>query len=249
MNLYKIFFILLIFCGCYKESDYEIDSDKSKDLFQVNISRTNVIADNFSTVQLTVVFDKSVDSIKALTKFKTTSGIFVESNSTNYIAIPKYNYDSSKLISTVTLRSPLTIDNTIVSIQVAGFTKSISVKFNRSYPEFIMLSANTLSLRPKNNEDGEVIFTNKIFKTFGFPSIGTKVDLYVVDSTYQPIGCFRTYVNETDANGNTTYTFVLGDSVANGLNYLGKLYAISKVQSNENPIEFKRDTLILFSTK
>ena len=70
----------------------------------------------------------------------------------------------------------------------------------------------------------------------GFPSISTLVDLDVLDSAFHAIGSFRTYSNKTDASGNTTYTYVLGDSLANGSNYTGKLYAISKVQTNENPI-------------
>lgn len=205
MKLQFAIFCFILFSGCYKESDYLIDSDKSKDLFQVSVDKSILLADSYSTSQITVVFDNSVDSTKASTLFKTTAGTFVESNSAIYTVMPKYNYDSSKLISTVKLKSPLTVDNATVSIQVAGFAKSITVKFNKSYPEYLTLSANTLALKPKNNQEGEVVLTNKIFKTLGFPSINNLVDLDVLDSAFHPIGSFRTYSNNTDANGNTIY--------------------------------------------
>lgn len=242
-------FCLILFCSCYNESDYQIDSDKSKDLFKVSVDKNTLLADSFSTAQITVIFDNSVDSTKSSTLFKTTLGTFVESNSNSFTTTPKYNYDTSKLISTVKLKSPLTVDSAIVSIQVAGFSKSITIKFNKSYPEFITLSANTLAVKPKNNQEGEVIFTNKISKTIGFSNVNTLVDLGVFDSAFHAIGSFRTYSNKTDASGITTYTYVLGDSLANGYNYEGKLYAISKVRTNENPIIFKSDTVIFISSK
>jgi hypothetical protein len=70
----------------------------------------------------------------------------------------------------------------------------------------------------------------------------------VYDSTFHEIGDFRYYSNKSNANGITTYIYVLGDSVANNRNYIGKLYAISKVQEDENPLEFKRDTVNLISS-
>lgn len=249
MKLLLVIIIIAFISGCYKESDYQIGSDKSVNLFQVSADKSIILADNISTVQLTVVFDNSVDLTKAITSFNTTLGTFIESNSTSYTVSPKYNYDSSKLISTVNLKSPITVDSAIISIQVAGYTKSISIKFNKSYPEFLILSANTLAVKPKNNQEGEVIFTNKILKSTGFPSLNSLVDLYVLDSAFHTIGSFRTYSNKSDSNGNTTYIYVLGDSLANGSNYTGKLYAISTVQTNENPIIFKMDTLILISYK
>ncbi len=240
--------ILVLFCGCYKESDYQIDSAKTKELFDVKVDTSFMLADNHSTIQLTVTFNNSVDSTKALTTFKTSLGTFIESNSNNYTVTPKYNFDSLKLISIVKLKSPLTAGRALITVQVAGFTKSIPIIFLNSYPEFLKLSANTLAVKPRNNKEGEVDFTNKIFKTKGFPSINTLVDLEVFDSTFKKIGKFRTYSNKTDESGNTTYTYVLGDSLANGYNYIGKLYAISRVQTTENSIIFKRDTVIFISS-
>jgi hypothetical protein len=241
--------ISILLLGCYKESYYKIDSDKSKNLFQVFIDKNSLPADSFSTAQITVIFDNSVDSTKATTVFTTNIGAFVESNSKTYKTTPTYNYDSSKIMSTVKIRSPLAVDSGQIKIQVAGYTKSILVKFNRSFPDLTILSSSTLAIKPKNNQEGEISFSNRISRNIGFPSVGTVVDLEVFDSSYRNIGTFRNYSNKSDGHGTTSYVFVLGDSIANGSNYQGKLYAVSKVQTSDNPLQLKKDTVVFISTK
>ena len=249
MRSITIFFLaaILLF-GCYKEEDYAIGSNKSGNLFGVAPSKPSILADAFSTSQILVSFDKSVDSLKAATTFKTTAGVFQESGTNTFTVTPKYNYDSLKLIATARLRSSQNIDSAIVSVSVAGFTKSEVVYFTNSYPEISELTASTLAIKPKNNSDGEVQFTNKISKTNGLPSLNNIVDLGVFDTLFHAIGSFRIYSNKSDASGTTNYAYVLGDSVANGRNYTGKLFAISKTQKDQNPNNLIRDTVILISS-
>jgi hypothetical protein len=91
-----IFFVLVFFIGCYNESDYSIDNEKNKSSFVVKVDNNAILADSFSFAQITVLFDKSIDTIKALTTFKTTLGTFIESNSMIYSTKPKYNFDFLK---------------------------------------------------------------------------------------------------------------------------------------------------------
>lgn len=249
----KSVFILLVATiltmGCYKEKNYNVDSKNSSNLFGVSVSKVSIPADATSTTQITVSFDKSVDSLKAATIFKTTTGIFTESGSNTLTASPKYNYDSAKLIISVKLKSPQNVDSATVSVTVGGFTKSITIQFIRAYPEMSKLTANTLVIKPKNNSEGEVQFTNKISKTTGLPSLDNIVDMFVHDTLNNTIGSFRVYSNKSDASGATNYIYVLGDSVMNGRNYTGKLFAISKTQIDQSAFSFKMDTVILISSK
>lgn len=240
--------ILLFITGCYRENDYDRDSNKSESLFAVSVSKLSIPADATSITQFFVSFDKSADSLKGQTLFKTSAGVFVESGGSTYTVIPKYNYDSAKLIASVKLRSTQKVDSAIVVVEVAGFTKTVIVRFIEALPETTELTANTLSIKPKNNAEGEAVFTNKINRIIGLPSLNTTVDMEVKDTLFAPIGSFRIYSNKSDASGLTNYTYVLGDSVANGRKYIGKLYAISRAPLSLSPVIFTRDTLILVST-
>jgi len=247
-SIFILFVTTILFFSCYKEKDYDVDSNKSDNLFYVNTSKSSILADALSTTQIIVSFDKSVDSLKAATTFKTTAGVFQESGNSVFTITPTYNYDSSKLIATVKLNSSQNVDSAIVSVSVAGFTKSVIVQFTKSYPEVSKLTANTLSIKPKNNGDGEVQFTDKISKSIGLPSLNNNVDMKVYDTLYNPIGSFRVYSNKSDVSGITNYTYVLGDSVANGRYYTGKLFAISTTQRDQSTANLIRDTVILISS-
>jgi hypothetical protein len=246
---YLVIILVLVIMGCYREEDYKPGSDQSKVLFEVRADRKILPADSFNTVQLTIFFDDDVDSSRAAATIKTTLGLFVESNTSTYNVTPKYNYDSAKLLATARLKSPSKAESAVVTVTVAGFSKSLPIDFSRSYPEFSELSANTLSVKPKNNAEGEVVFTNRITRTQGIPSQGNTVELEVYDTLFNPIGSFRTYSNKSDPNGITAYTYMLGDSIANGSHYVGKLFAISRAQISNNPADVIRDTVILISTK
>lgn len=246
--LFIALFAVLLMLGCYKEKDYNVDSKYSANLFNMSISKPTIMADAASTIQLNISFDNSVDSLKATTTFKTTAGVFVESGSNAYTVTPKYNYDSAKLIISIKLKSSQSVDSAIVSVTVAGFTKSIIIEFTRSYPEASKLTGVTLAVKPKNNVDGEVQFSNKISKVLGLPSLDNIVDMAVYDTLFNPIGSFKMYSNRSDASGTTSYIYVLGDSVMNGRNYTGRLYAISKTQTDQSALNFKRDTVILISS-
>lgn len=247
----RIYFSLVavIMLGCYKEKDYVLGSDESGGLFQLQVTTTTLPADSASTALISVVFDPSVDTARAIASFKTTLGTFIESGNQSYSVTAKYNYDSARLMATAHLKTSTTVGDASVTVTVGSFSKTATIHFIRSYPEFSELSASSLSLSPKNGGAGEVIFTNKISRGVGFPSQGSIVDLGVYDSLFKSIGSFRTYANRPDVNGLTSYTYVLGDSVANGNNYTGRLYAISRVQKTETTTDVLRDTVIIISSK
>jgi hypothetical protein len=243
-----IVFGVLLMVGCYREEDYKPGADQSKELFEVRINPTTLPADSFSTAQHTTLFDEDIDTTKARATLQTTLGTFVESNAATYVVTPRYHYDSARLLAMAQLRSPSKVGVAVVTVTVGSFSKTVPVTYTRAYPEFSELSANTLSVKPRNNAEGEVVFTNRIIRTQGVPSQGNTVELNVYDTLFRPIGRFRTYSNKSDPSGLTSYTYVLGDSTANGSYYTGKLFAISRAQISDNPADVKRDTVILIST-
>ena len=239
---YTLFTILLL-AGCYREDDYAFRNIDVKALFTITAQTQTVLADEFSTIKITVAFPEEVDTAISKVTFTTTAGSFTNSMQTVSVT-PSFNVDSNRMIAVAYLRSAQKKGEAKVTANAAGFSKELIIVFTQSFPDKITLTASRLNIQPANGQKGEVIFIGELFKTTGTTSIGSVVDVHVFDSSYKrEIGFFKDYKNLSDSSGNTFFTYVLGDSTANGFYYYGKLHAIA---TTENQL---RDTVSFFSTK
>jgi len=238
MKRTTIFFILLclVQAACYKNSNYNESNLAGYDTTaQMFIDTTSLLADSFHIAHVYVKLPYDADSTKTLVTYRTDLGIFVESGTQTVQIQAKQNIDSVKRIAFATLKSGTKTGIAHIQINLYTQYKILLDTFTNAYPQYMQLSANTLSVNPANDATGEVSFTCRLFRYQGSPSQLNPVTMSVLDfSSTTPLGQFRVYNNLSDPTGTTQFTWVLGDTLINGgsTNYVGVLHAIAKVASD-----------------
>ena len=249
VNRYPILAFLLICSllqGCYKESNYDPSKISQYDTTIHLFSDYAMIpADSVSVDRVIVELPWDADSNKSTVLVRTDLGTFVESGNQSVTITAKQNGDSAKRIGIATLKSGSVVGRAHIQCVFSLLTMYLSDSFSIAYPDFLNLSASSLSVKPADSTKGEVTFTCKLYKQSGIPSQRNNVTMVVKDSSFNVIGSFRVYNNLSDNTGTTQYTYVLGDSLLDGVNYYGLLYAIASCPKNGGGLA--SDTLKLIS--
>lgn len=248
---------IVILNGCIKDKDYEYPNVYNNVLKSLNFdfSQDSLPADGSSKSVITIKVspDNKVDSINisaiGLT-IATSNGTFAENNSQLINVVPSYKLDTlsnTKLLTTnITLVSSTKSGPANLTIKYGGVETSKSINLYYVYPEKIKISASSFLVSPDfNNEDTLLV---QLSATTGLPSLGTPLNLHVYDSSYiHPLGIFKSAPNKTNAQGNGSFIFVLGDSaVNNNVVYQGTLHVIGSTAGNAGSLS---DTLNIFSRK
>jgi hypothetical protein len=249
-NLIFLFIILgfLMTEGCYHESDFSPQNVANADTgLQVSLQPAAIPADSFSTARIVIELPYNADTTKASATIRTDLGIFLESGTNSVIVTAKSNIDSSKKIAIATLRGGTVPGTAHLGVYFYSSTQFPTVQLYNAYPRSMIMSASTLNVKPANDATGEVSFTCKLFRDSGSVSQRNIVNMQVVDSNSQPLGQFRVYNDLSDNTGSTQFTFVLCDSLVNGINYYGRMLAISST-AIDSLGHLKYDSLYLYST-
>jgi hypothetical protein len=232
--LFAAFLVNMLLAGCYKDSTYNTANLSGYDTtVHILLDYSSIPADSFSITRVLVELPYNADSTKASVSFKTDLGYFVETGLQTAQITATQNIDSVKRIAIATLHSGTLTG--IAHLQVTSYTqvKMLTDTFVNAYPDYIQFSASTLALQPSNGAAGTVSFTCQLFKLQGWPSQLNIVTVNVYDTSYaHTYGSFSVYDNRSNLSGNTMFTYVLGDSVVDGLNYTGILHAVSTVASD-----------------
>jgi hypothetical protein len=243
--------LLLFVGGCYKDKNYDVSNLSASDVtVQMYQDSVELPADSFSVSRILVDLPYNADttSAKTLVSYRTDLGFFVETGTQTAQIQAKQNVDSAKRIAIATLRSGTRIGTAHILISIFTQTRQLTMPFVNAYPDFIQFTASTLSVKPANDATGEASFTCRLFKYQGSPSQQNIVTLRVFDSAYvHTYGSFRIYNNESDGTGSTQFTYVLGDSTVNGVNYTGLLHAVISV-ARDNAGDSLSSTLTLVSS-
>ncbi|HVM87910.1 MAG TPA: hypothetical protein VMT76_06955 [Puia sp.] len=228
---FVIFIVIFFFNSCYKESNYDPQNLAKKDSSNIQIwgGGNSIPADSVSLIKIAIVFPYDADSSKCVVNLTTDLGTFVESGSNSISLAAKNNIDSAKKVAFATLKSGSQIGVAHIQCTLYSFTKTITDTFFNSYPDFINLSASSLSIKPSNGADGEITFSCKIYKSQGVPSQKNLVGITVSDTNNVAIGSFRVKNPLSDNSGNSQFVYVLGDSIANrrASQYYGRLTAVA----------------------
>jgi hypothetical protein len=243
--------------GCIKDKDYEypqVYDDVLKSLSFTYIP-DSLPADGSSksVITIKVLPDNKTDSINISAiglNITTSNGTFAENNAQMINIVPTYKLDTISntklLIAIVTLVSSTKVGSANLTIKYGGVETAKSINFYYVYPDKMKLSVSSFLVSP-NFTNQDTLFA-QLSSMSGLPSQGTPLSLKVFDSSYvHEMGIFKTAPTKTNAQGNGSFIFVLGDSVVNNnVNYQGTLHVIGYTVGSVGHLS---DTINIFSRK
>ncbi len=252
-----LWLLVLGFEGCIKDKDYEYRKvyDEVFESLKFTYSADSLSADGGSkcTITIKVLPDNKIDSINLAAiglNLATSNGTFAENN-TAAINVPfTYKLDTpsnTKLLTAiVTLVSSTTVGEAKITIKFGGVESAKLLNFFYVYPNKVKLSVSSFLVRPDFITADTILM--QLSSETGLPSKGTPLNMQVFDSLYQrQMGLFKTLPTKTNAAGNGSFIFVLGDSVVNNnVNYEGTLHVVGFTTGVAGRVA---DTINIFSRR
>jgi len=249
-----ILIMSVLIAGCIKNSSYSpvtIYNDKLNDL-SISFTLDSLPADGASKDTLNLIFLKGdlKDSINisALNLSVTTSaGTFVNNGMQSLSITPQYKLDTAnnlELIAQVILQSSAKKDSARLKFTYAGVEKDSIITFYAVFPDKISLSASTLQVSP-NFKTEDTVYAQLSRKGGGTPTAGAAVTLVAWDDKFtETLGIYRTSNGKSNAMGQCSFIFVLGDSTLNHTNYTGTINLVGATSNSSGPI---MDTIQIYS--
>ena len=231
-----LWLLISVFAGCIKDKDYEYPKvyDEIFKSLQFGYSVDSLPADGSSrcTITIKVLPDNKIDSINLAAiglSLTASSGTFAETNSATMNVPFTYKLDTpsnTKLLSAVVnLVSSTTVGKAKITIKFGGVESAKLINFFYVYPDKVKLSVTSFLIQPDFATADTILM--QLSSATGLPSKGTMLGMQVFDSLYQrQMGLFRVSADKTNAAGNGTFIYVLGDNVINNVNYRGTLHVV-----------------------
>lgn len=230
---YTILFLMSVLSGCIKARDYTAANVYNAELKSVAITITpdSIPADGSSSVKIDihVLPGDTQDSIN-LSAFNfsvtTSLGTFAPGGLATVTQGPAFSLDSATMqrqyIAHLVLTSGTKTGTAALTIKWSGVEKDTVISFYKSNPTKMKMSVSSFYAAP-NFTTEDTIFL-QLSSATGTPSAGTPTTLTAYDQTYtRTLGLFRVANSKTNAAGQCSYIFVLGDSTINQVNYLGTI--------------------------
>ena len=160
--------------------------------------------------------------------------------------VPAYKQDSAgnlNLTTQIVLQSSTKSGIVQLKFTYAGVEVDTSMDFYKVYPDKMTMNAYSLAVTP-DFSDLDTIYV-QLSKTTGTPSQGNTCQLFAFDSTFKnTLGIVQPPSGKSNATGLCTFTFVLGDSLVNKVNYRGTIHLIGIAANGTGSI---KDTLNIYS--
>lgn len=234
---YTILFLMGVLSACIKARDYTAANVYNAELKSVTITITpdSIPADGSSSakVDIHVLPGDTQDSINlpAFNFTVTTSlGTFAPGGLATVTQGPAFSLDSTTMqrqyIAHLVLNSGTKTGTAALTIKLSGVEKDTAIRFFTSYPTRMKMSVSSFYTAPDFTTEDTIFL--QLSSATGIPSAGTQTTLTAYDQTYtHTLGLFRVANGKTNAAGQCSYVFVLGDSTINQVNYLGTVNFIA----------------------
>lgn len=200
--------LLLLAGGCSEDSRSPVDPDE---VLALSASAAAIPADGVSLATITAVIPAGAAPANRTIAFTTTAGSFAGTSPPGTTIEVPADVDGRAVVA---LQSGTQPAEARVQASVAGFVRTLTVRFTQALPETIDVDPGTFSLEPGFANTTTVTATLRRAGG-GVATQGTEVRFTATTSAGAAVGEFRA-VTPSDAQGRSTALYTAGDTAYRG---------------------------------